>query len=183
MNVVELSIKDLKVIEPKVFEDPRGFFLESYSQAKLKDQGIDIEFVQDNHSRSSKGILRGLHFQAPPFAQDKLVRVVRGKVLDVALDVRVGSPTYGKFEIIELSEDNKKMFLIPKGFAHGFVVLSDSADFLYKTSEYYHPEVDGGVLWNDPDLDIPWSITDPLLSEKDKNLPLFKNLVSPFKYE
>ncbi len=183
MNVLELKIKDLKLIEPKVFEDQRGFFLESYSKTKLSQIGINVEFVQDNHSRSSRNVLRGLHFQAPPYAQDKLVRVINGTVLDVALDLRLGSPTYGEYEIVELSDQNKRMFFIPKGFAHGFVVLSDSVDFLYKTSEYYHPESDGGIIWNDPDLNIDWTIQNPIISEKDSKLPFFKDFKTPFVYE
>lgn len=181
MKFQELSIKGVFSITPSVFEDERGFFMESYNNNIFKNNGIDIKFIQDNHSRSSKGILRGLHFQRPPFAQTKLVRVVKGEVLDVAVDLRTNSPTFGKYEIVRLSEKNKMMFLVPQGFAHGFVVLSDSADFLYKVDNYYSKEHDGGVVWNDPDINIDWQISKPILSEKDKMLPTLKELDKIFE--
>jgi dTDP-4-dehydrorhamnose 3,5-epimerase len=176
MKIIETKIEDLKIIEVDVYEDKRGFFMESYNKKKFFDNGIDIEFVQDNHSRSSKNILRGLHFQKPPFAQDKLVRVTSGKVLDVAVDIRENSPTFGQYEKIILSAENKRQFLVPKGFAHGFAVLSDTADFLYKVSNYYNKESEGSIIWNDSDINIDWEITDPILSEKDKQNPKLKDL-------
>lgn len=180
MRFAATSIKDLFVIEPMVFEDERGFFLESYNKKEFADNGIDVEFVQDNHSRSSKDILRGLHFQKPPFAQDKLVRVTKGEVLDVAVDIRRDSPTFGKWAKVLLSEQNKKMFFVPKGFAHGFLVLSETADFLYKVTNYYNKDSEGGIIWNDPDLKIDWGIDEPILSEKDLILPRFQNLENIF---
>lgn len=180
MQFEKLSIKDLFVITPRVFEDERGFFFESYNKEKFSENGIDINFVQDNFSRSTKGVLRGLHFQKPPHAQDKLVRVVKGEVLDVAVDIRTGSETFGQWEGVKLSAENKKMLLIPKGFAHAFIVLSDIADFEYKVSDFYAPETDAGIIWNDPDIGIDWGIVDPTVSEKDSKNQLFKDLVSPF---
>ncbi len=180
MNFISTPIKDLVIIEPKVFEDDRGFFLESYNKKIFADNGITVDFTQDNHSRSMKGILRGLHFQKPPFAQDKLVRVVSGEVLDVAVDLRRESETYGKWEKVLLTEKNKRMFFVPKGFAHGFLVISDTADFLYKVTNFYNKESEGGIIWNDPDLNIDWDIESPILSEKDKLLPKFKDLEDIF---
>lgn len=176
MNFQELNIKGLFLITPKVFEDDRGFFLESYNKKIFEENGIDIDFIQDNHSRSSKGVLRGLHFQRPPFAQDKLVRVTRGEVFDVAVDLRHDSETFGKWEGVTLSEDNKQMFLIPKGFAHGFLVVSDTADFQYKVSNLYSKEHDGGVKWDDPAIGIEWPLENVVLSEKDKKQPLLGEL-------
>jgi dTDP-4-dehydrorhamnose 3,5-epimerase len=176
MTFSQTTISGLFIIEPQVFSDVRGFFLESYNQKLFADNGIDVAFVQDNHSRSSKNVLRGLHFQRPPFAQDKLIRVVSGEVFDVAVDIRPGSPTFGKFESVVLSADNHKMFFIPVGFAHGFCVLSESADFLYKCSNFYSKESEGGVMWNDPDIAIPWPVETPFLSPKDQSWPLIKNL-------
>ncbi|MFH1749525.1 MAG: dTDP-4-dehydrorhamnose 3,5-epimerase [bacterium] len=181
MRFEPLSIDGLVVITPKVFEDDRGFFLESYNKKVFEENGIDVNFVQDNHSHSSKGILRGLHFQLEPFAQDKLVRVTRGKVWDVVVDIRKSSKTFGKWEAVELSEDNKKMFFIPKGFAHAFLTLSDNVDLTYKVSNFYSAEYDQGLLWNDPDIGIKWPIRDPILSEKDKNQPKLKDLKNFFK--
>jgi len=172
----QTTISGLFVIEPQVFSDDRGFFLESYNQKLFADNGINVTFVQDNHSRSSKNVLRGLHFQRPPFAQDKLIRVVSGEVFDVAVDVRPGSPTFGKFESVVLSADNHQMFFIPTGFAHGFCVLSKTADFLYKCTNFYSKESEGGVLWNDPNINIPWPIETPILSSKDQSWPLLKDL-------
>ena len=167
MKVINTKLKDCVIIEPKVFGDDRGFFLEIF-QAERYSQlaGINLPFVQDNHSRSSRGVLRGLHFQKTK-PQGKLVRVVRGEVYDVALDIRKGSPTFGQWEGVILSEENKRQFWVPPGFAHGFLVLSDTADFEYKCTDYYDPTDEGIVLWNDPDLDIPWPVADPILSNKD----------------
>jgi dTDP-4-dehydrorhamnose 3,5-epimerase len=167
MNVVKTKLEDCVIIEPKVLGDERGFFLETFQVDRYADlAGITLPFVQDNHSRSSKGVLRGLHFQktAP---QGKLVRVVRGEVYDVAVDIRHGSPTYGQWEAVILSEENKRQFWVPPGFAHGFLVLSDTADFEYKCTDYYDPTDEVSVLWNDTDLDIPWPVADPVLSDKD----------------
>ena len=174
MKFTSLSIPDVVLIEPKVFGDSRGFFLESFKQDLFNEAtGTNYEFIQDNHSRSSKGVLRGLHYQLPPYAQGKLVRVITGAVFDVAVDIRRGSPTFGKWVGAELTAENHKQLWIPPGFAHGFEVLSDTADFVYKTTAYYAPQTDRGVLWNDaeigiewPQLDIPFS-----LSDKDQKQP------------
>ena len=177
MKASPTAIPDVMVIEPKVFGDARGFFYESFNQAAFNAAtGTAFEFVQDNHSRSSKGVLRGLHYQLPPHAQGKLVRVVRGAVWDVAVDIRQGSPTFGQWVGQELTEDNHKQFWIPPGFAHGFVVLSESADFLYKTTNYYAPQSDRGIAWNDPDLDIAWPNLgmDFVLSDKDRQQPALR---------
>lgn len=172
MNFIKTKIEGLVIIEPSVFADDRGFFMETYSQKVFAENGIDVEFVQDNHSRSTKGVLRGLHFQKPPFAQDKLVRCTRGEVLDVAVDLRQDSPTFGQHEAILISEENKRMVFIPKGFAHAFLVLSDVADFQYKCSNFYNKESEGGLLWNDPELKIDWpNLENLILSEKDKLWP------------
>ena len=167
MKIRHSKLKDCVIIEPRVFGDERGFFLETFQAVRYKQEaGIDLPFVQDNHSRSARGVLRGLHFQKTK-PQGKLVRVVRGEVYDVALDIRKGSPTFGEWEGVILSEDNKKQFWVPPGFAHGFLVLSDMADFEYKCTDYYDPSDEGSVLWNDPDLNIPWPIVTPILSDKD----------------
>jgi len=168
-----LEIPDLILIEPKVFEDERGFFLEAYKYSDFQAFGISEHFLQDNHSRSAKGVLRGLHYQNPPKAQGKLIRVIAGEIFDVAVDIRKGSPTYGKWVGLILSAQNKKMLYVPPGFAHGFCVLSDVAEVLYKTTDEYSPKYEAGILWNDPDIGITWPIKDPILSEKDKRwLPL-----------
>ena len=170
IKVEECGIEGLKVVTPSVFGDPRGYFMETYQYLDFKEAGIDQVFVQDNQSSSVKGVLRGLHFQIR-YPQDKLVRVVRGEVFDVAVDLREGSATYGKWFGVVLSAENKKQFFIPKNFAHGFYVLSDTAEFCYKCSDYYHPNDEGGIAWNDPDLAIEWPLipgTDPILSEKDR---------------
>ena len=182
MKITETSIKDLLIIEPRIFNDGRGYFFESYSKAKLAEAGIDIDFVQDNQSFSHKGAVRGLHAQTAPHAQAKLVRVIQGRVLDVAIDVRKNSPTYGKYETIELSAENQLQFLIPQGFLHGFATLEDNTIFAYKVNNYYSKECEVGVLWNDPTLNINWGLdkADILLSPKDELLPLFKDFVSPF---
>ena len=173
-NRVETGIKDLIVIEPTVFGDNRGFFMESYSRKDFEEIGMDIEFVQDNHSKSKKGVLRGLHFQTK-HVQGKLVRVTAGAVLDVAVDLRKDSPTFGKYYLVELTAENKKMFYIPPGFAHGFLTLEDNTEFLYKCTDYYAPEFDSGILWNDSEVGIEWNLEKYglsedtiLLSEKDK---------------
>ena len=169
MKVSHSKLKGCVIIEPRVFGDERGFFLETFQTLRYQQEaGIDLAFVQDNHSRSARGVLRGLHFQKTK-PQGKLVRVVRGKVFDVAVDIRNGSTTFGQWESIILSEDNKKQFWVPPGFAHGFVVLSDTADFEYKCTDYYDPSDEDSILWNDPDLDIPWPITNPVLSTKDQS--------------
>jgi dTDP-4-dehydrorhamnose 3,5-epimerase len=170
------KIEGLVIIQPSVFGDDRGFFMETYSQKVFAENGIDVTFVQDNHSRSTKGVLRGLHFQKPPFAQDKLVRCTRGEVLDVAVDIRANSQTFGQYEAVTLSEENKTMFFIPKGFAHAFLVLSDTADFQYKCSNFYNKESEGGLCYNDPAININWPTMDYLLSDKDKLWPALLEL-------
>ena len=176
MNVIKTKLKDCVIIQPKVFGDERGFFLETFQAGRYAElAGISSSFVQDNHSRSSKGVLRGLHFQKTK-PQGKLVRVVRGEVYDVAVDIRQGSPTYGEWEGVILSEENKTQFWVPPGFAHGFVVLSETADFEYKCTDYYDPSDEGSLLWNDSDINIPWPIDNPKLSEKDANAPLLADL-------
>jgi dTDP-4-dehydrorhamnose 3,5-epimerase len=169
MNVIKTKLDDCVIIEPKVFGDERGFFLETFQAERYACLvGITLPFVQDNHSRSARGVLRGLHFQKTK-PQGKLVRVVRGEVYDVAVDIRKGSVTFGEWEGVILSEENKKQFWVPPGFAHGFVVLSDTADFEYKCTDYYDPSDEGSILWSDPDLNIPWPIANPALSTKDES--------------
>lgn len=177
-NFIKTKIDGVYIIEPKVFGDNRGYFMESYNKEHFDEAGLNMIFVQDNESKSSKGVLRGLHFQRE-HSQGKLVRVTKGEVFDVAVDLRTGSETYGKWEAVILSEENKKQFYIPKGFAHGFLVLSDEAVFNYKCTDFYAPEYDGGVMWNDPDINIEWpleGIENILLSEKDKDHPSLKQL-------
>lgn len=165
------DIEGVVIIEPAVFGDSRGYFMETYNEAEFKENGLDYDFVQDNQSKSHKGVLRGLHFQKT-FPQAKLVRVIEGEVFDVAVDLRKDSKTYGKWVGVTLSGDNKKQFMIPRGFAHGFLVLSDTATFTYKCDEFYHPEDEGGIIWNDPDVAIDFGdVADVQLSEKDKKLP------------
>ena len=171
----KLAIPDVMLIEPKVYSDPRGFFVETYKKSEFIKNGIDDVFVQDNWSHSIKGTLRGLHFQHPPKAQAKLVMVLKGKVFDVAVDIRKKSPTYGKWVGETLSDQKAQMLYIPAGFAHGFCVLSDEADFVYKVSNEYAKELDSGIFWNDPEIGIDWPISEPLLSEKDMALPLLRN--------
>ena len=180
MEVLETHIKDLLIIKPKVFEDARGYFFESYNEDVFKRSGINLRFIQDNQSLSNAGVLRGLHFQAPPFAQGKLVRVITGAVLDVAVDIRKNSPTYGQNVTIELNEENKTMFYIPPGFAHGFLTLRDNTIFSYKCTNLYNKASEGTVLWNDKDINIDWNIEKPILSEKDLVGTPFKEFVSPF---
>ena len=173
----KLSIPDVILVEPKVFDDERGFFLESYKKSEFFANGIDVEFNQDNHSKSTKGVLRGLHYQLPPKAQAKLVRCVQGEIFDVAVDIRKNSPTFGKWVGEKLSAENKKMLFIPEGFAHGFVVLSETAELLYKASNEYSKEHDRGIFWNDSDIAIDWGIDfEPILSDKDKHQPLLKDI-------
>ncbi len=163
------EIKDVILVEPKVFGDARGFFMETYKKSDFIANGIDVEFNQDNHSKSTKGVLRGLHFQKAPHAQAKLVRCSKGRIYDVAVDIRKGSSTFGKYVKVELSEENKRMLFIPAGFAHGFVALSDEVELLYKASGEYCPEADCGIIWNDSDINVDWNIDfEPILSEKDK---------------
>ena len=171
MKIVDTAITDVKIIEPAVFGDERGFFFESFNQAKFNQAaGYDVAFVQDNHSRSAKGVLRGLHYQLPPHPQGKLVRCVVGEVFDVAVDIRKSSPTFGHWEAVELSGDNKRQLWVPPGLAHGFVVYSETAEFLYKTTDYYAPAHERCIAWNDPDLAIDWNLGDivPQLSAKDQ---------------
>jgi dTDP-4-dehydrorhamnose 3,5-epimerase len=176
-NFIKTKIEGLIIIEPSVFGDGRGFFMETYSQKVFTENDIDINFVQDNHSRSTKGVFRGLHFQKPPFAQDKLVRCTHGEVLDIAVDIRKDSPTFGQHESVLLSEENKKMFFISKGFAHGFLVISNIADFQYKCSNIYNKESEGGLLYSDPELKIELpKIGDLILSEKDKIWPTLEEV-------
>ncbi|CZU94018.1 dTDP-4-dehydrorhamnose 3%2C5-epimerase [Enterobacter ludwigii] len=178
MNVIKTDIPDVLIFEPKVFGDDRGFFFESFSQKIFEEAvGRKVEFVQDNHSKSCKGVLRGLHYQLEPYAQGKLVRCVAGEVFDVAVDISKSSPTFGKWVGVNLSAENKRQLWIPEGFAHGFLVISDMAEFVYKTTNYYHPESDRGLLWNDETLSINWPIEEyPILSEKDKNAKKITNL-------
>ena len=185
MEVKKTSIDGVFIIEPRIFEDSRGYFFESFSQREFEEKIGPINFVQDNESKSSYGVMRGLHFQRPPFTQSKLVRCVKGAVLDVVVDIRNGSPTYGQHVAVELTEDNHRQFYIPKGFAHGFAVLSETAVFQYKCDEFYHPEADGGISILDESLNIDWRIpTDKaILSEKDTKHPLLMDFDSPFKYK
>lgn len=178
MNVIKTKIEGVVIIEPRVFRDDRGYFFESFSQQRFNELVAPITFVQDNESRSTYGVLRGLHFQKPPYAQSKLVRVVKGVVLDVAVDLRKDSPTFGQYEQVLLSEDNKRQFFIPQGLAHGFVVLSPEAVFQYKCDNYYAPQAEGSVRWDDPQININWQLPlgDILLSEKDKKAPLLAEL-------
>ena len=173
MKIIETGLDGLFELEPKVFGDERGYFFESYRREVYQELGIENDFVQDNESFSVKGTLRGLHYQEEPFAQAKLVRVVKGKVLDVALDIRKDSPTFGKHHQVILDAEKHNMFLVPAGFAHGFVALEDSV-FFYKCSNYYNKEKEGGILWNDPSLGIDWGIEDPIVSDKDRLLPTFE---------
>ena len=183
MNIIKTNIEGVLIVEPRVFGDARGYFFESYNARDFHEQtGIDVTFVQDNESCSSYGVVRGLHFQKPPYAQSKLVRVVEGTVLDVAVDIRKGSATYGQHAAVELSADNKRQLFLPKGMAHGFAVLSERAVFQYKCDEYYHPESEGAIAWNDPTLAIDWKIepNNVLLSDKDRKHPMFNDFVTPF---
>lgn len=184
MKFIKTAILDVNIIEPSVFGDDRGYFLESFNLEKFEENIYPIKFVQDNESKSSKGVLRGLHFQKPPFDQAKLVRCIKGRVMDVAVDIRKGSPTYGNHIAVELSEENKRQLFLPRGFAHGYVVLSKSAVFAYKVDNKYAPEYDSGIRFDDKTVNIDWGIANEevILSEKDKNLAFFKDLDSPFKF-
>ena len=184
MNVIKTDIEGVVIIEPRVFSDNRGYFFEAYSQRDFDREVRPIRFIQDNESRSQKGVLRGLHYQKWPFAQSKLVRVISGAVLDVAVDIRKGSPTYGKHVSCLLTGENKRQFFIPRGFAHGFSVLSDEAVFQYKCDNFYHPESEGAIAWDDPELGIDWMLKlgEVILSEKDKDHPLLADTDSPFEY-
>lgn len=183
MNIVKTNVEDVIIIEPKVFGDHRGWFTETYSKEKFKEHGIEIDFIQDNHSFSAqKGTLRGLHFQLNPKAQTKLVRCTKGKILDVAVDLRVGSPTYKKWVAVELTEENKKQLLVPKGFAHGFLTLTDNVEVQYKVDEYYSPENDRSIRFDDPDIGVIWGGDSPILSDKDLNAPSLKESDINFKY-
>jgi dTDP-4-dehydrorhamnose 3,5-epimerase len=184
MKFIKTAIPDLFIIEPSVFGDHRGYFLESFNLEKFKENVYPINFVQDNESKSSRGVLRGLHFQKPPFHQAKLVRCIEGTIMDVAVDIRKGSLTYGKHIAVELSGDNKRQLFIPRGFAHGFSVLSEIAIFAYKVDNTYAPEYDFGIRFNDKELNIDWGLkpAEIQLSEKDKNLTCFKDLDSPFNF-
>jgi dTDP-4-dehydrorhamnose 3,5-epimerase len=181
MEILDTPFEGLKVIQPKVWGDARGHFFESYSEAAFKAAGLPTDFVQDNQSLSASGILRGLHFQAPPFAQGKLVRVITGAVLDVVVDIRKGSTTYGQHFKIELSAENKTMLWVPPGFAHGFLTLQNDTIFVYKVTGLYNKESEGGLLWNDLQLGIDWGVADPLLSDKDKLQLSWADFVTPFK--
>lgn len=184
-NFIETKIKDLYIIEPKVFGDHRGYFMESYNKKDFFEAGLTMEFVQDNESKSKKGVLRGLHFQTK-HTQGKLVRVTQGEVFDVAVDLRKGSPTYGQWEGVLLSAENKRQFYVPEGFAHGFLVLSEVAVFNYKCTDFYAPEYDSGLLWNDPDVGIEWpleGIEELSLSDKDMKQKTLKELDLPFEYK
>ena len=182
MNIIKTPIEGLLIIEPQVFNDARGYFVETYNEQRYRDAGIDARFVQDNQSCSSYGVVRGLHFQRPPFTQAKLVCCTRGRVLDVAVDLRKDSPTFGQWFSVELSEENHRQFYIPRGFAHGFSVLSETAIFTYKCDNLYHPEADGGLLLTDPALHIDWQIPEDrmILSDKDKKHPTLANFDNPF---
>lgn len=184
MNATQTSIPGVVIIEPRLFKDDRGYFFESFSERDFNTQVREVKFVQDNESMSSYGVMRGLHFQRPPYTQSKLVRCVKGAVLDVAVDIRKGSPTYGQYVAVELTEENHRQFFVPRGFAHGFAVLSETAIFQYKCDNFYHPEADGGISILDDSLGIDWRIpTDhAILSEKDTKHPLLKDFDSPFDF-
>ncbi len=184
MQIIETGIPDLLRLEPRVFKDERGFFLETYRRELFERLGVAAGFVQDNHARSEQpGVLRGLHFQVPPGAQAKLVWVTRGSVYDVALDLRVGSPTYGQWYGCELSERNFVRLFLPRGFAHGYMTLEPGTEFQYKVDAYYAPEIEAGITWDDPDLAIPWPHITPILSDKDRRLPRLRDFDSPFTYD
>jgi dTDP-4-dehydrorhamnose 3,5-epimerase len=180
MLIEKNHIEGLLVIKPDVFEDERGYFFESYNEERFRQLGIEVRFLQDNESKSGKDVLRGLHFQVPPYEQGKLVRVIKGTVLDVAVDLRKSSPTYGQWVSIGLSEKNKWMYWIPAGFAHGFLTLEENTVLFYKCTQVYHKESERGIFWNDTDLRIKWGIDKPLVSEKDKTAGKFRDFVSPF---
>lgn len=182
MKIQKTDLLGLLVIEPRVFSDDRGFFMETYSRDRYREVGVDAEFVQDNLSVSKKGVVRGLHYQAPPLAQGKLVSVVRGRVMDVAVDIRFGSPTFGRHVTVELSAENHKQFWIPAGFAHGFIALEDDAIFSYKCTNVYSQDHDRGVLWNDPMIGVDWGVSNPIVSEKDRAHPLLADIAQEFTF-
>lgn len=184
MEVIKTELEGVVILEPRLFKDDRGYFFESFSQREFDEKVRPVKFVQDNESKSVYGVLRGLHFQKPPFAQSKLVRVIQGAVLDVAVDIRVGSPTYGKHVAVELTAENHRQLFIPRGFAHGFSVLTDKVVFQYKCDNFYAPQSEGAIAWNDPALGIDWRIPEAsvILSEKDKHHPLLKDLPETFYY-
>ena len=184
MEVIKTELEGVVILEPRLFKDDRGYFFESFSQREFDEKVRPVKFVQDNDSKSVYGVLRGLHFQKPPFAQSKLVRVIQGAVLDVAVDIRVGSPTYGKHVAVELTAENHRQLFIPRGFAHGFSVLTDEVVFQYKCDNFYAPQSEGAIAWNDPALGIDWRIPEAsvILSEKDKHHPLLKDLPETFYY-
>ena len=182
MKFTKGKLSDIWILEPKVFGDNRGFFMETWSEREFEDHGLYFKFVQDNHSSSSlKGTLRGIHFQKGDRAQAKLVRCVRGSVMDVIVDLRPSSSTYKKWEAVILSEENKRQLLIPRGFGHGFLTLTDHVEFVYRADNYYAPEAEGGIIWDDPEIGVEWGIDTPILSEKDKRNPEFKNVVTGFE--
>lgn len=183
MQFVPTKFKGVWIIKPQVFQDERGFFLESYSQKKFQEQGIEAAFVQDNHSKSvKKGVLRGLHFQNPPYTQAKLMRVIKGSVFDAIVDLRKDSETFGQWEGFTLSADNFDMLFIPKGFAHGFCTLEDNTEFVYKTDEFYAPESESGIVWNDPDLKVKWPFSESeiIVNDRDKNWPKFRDVFTNY---
>jgi dTDP-4-dehydrorhamnose 3,5-epimerase len=182
-NFKKLELPGLVLIEPRVFEDGRGFFMETYKMPDFVAAGIKANFVQENHSRSSKGVLRGLHYQNPPFAQGKLVRVIKGEIFDVSVDIRKGSPSWGKWVGVILSERNKNILYVPAGLAHGFCVLSKIAEVIYKTTDVYSAESEAGIIWSDEELNIDWPVKQPILSEKDKQWPALKSADIRFYYE
>lgn len=182
MKCIKTDIEGFYILEPRVIEDNRGYFFESFNQRDFNEQIGEVNFVQDNESKSFKNVVRGLHFQKPPYAQAKLIRVVKGAVLDVAVDIRKGSPTYGKHIAVELTAQNHRQLFIPAGFAHGFSVLTDDVIFQYKCSQFYEPGSEGAIMWNDPTLNINWGVENAIISEKDKTNPSFVDFVSPFEY-
>lgn len=184
MQIDTTALPDVLILTPRRFGDARGWFMESWNARRMAEAGLDLPWVQDNHSFSAaKGTLRGLHFQSPPRAQDKLVRCTRGAILDVAVDIRAGAPTYGKWVAVELSADNARQLFVPKGFLHGFVTLMDDTEVQYKCTDLYAPENDGAVRWNDPALGIDWGVTAPVLSDKDARAPLLADIGTPFRWE
>lgn len=184
MPFTPTTISGLYIVEPEIFKDHRGYFFESYNERSFKEQGLQLSFVQDNQARSPKGIIRGLHYQLEPHAQTKLIRVLSGAILDVAIDIRKNSPTYGQSFSIELSAENKKQLLVPKGFAHGYAVLSEEAEVFYKCDSFYHRESEGGIAWNDPELNINWRIpeNEVIVSEKDSQHPGIRNCLNNFEF-
>ena len=180
MEFIKTNIEGVVILQPRIFKDARGYFFESFKESEFQENVCRTTFVQDNESYSSYGVVRGLHFQKPPYSQAKLVRVIKGAVLDVAVDLRPNSPTYKQWIAVELSAENKKQLMIPRGFGHGFVTLTDDVEFLYKADNFYAPEADGSIRWNDPELNIDWGTESPILSDKDANAPFLKDAVTGF---